>query len=122
MFVHQPHVGVVLQTGVELVVAVEILQGADPVAHQAAGLTGEGGGSLVNTKHCWILKQQERLITVPTSTLYVATLTLLEDVTVSALLLFGLLVLVVLLVAGLLLVLDSGLECFTSSSSGLSSL
>ena len=58
MFVHQPHVGVVLQAGVELVVTVEVLGGANPVAHQTAGLAGEGGRSLVNTKHCWILKYQ----------------------------------------------------------------
>ena len=38
LLIHEPHVGVVLD-GAQLVVAVEILGGAEPAAHQAAGLT-----------------------------------------------------------------------------------
>ena len=38
LLVHEPHVGVVLD-GAQLVVTVEILGGAEPAAHQAAGLT-----------------------------------------------------------------------------------
>ena len=40
VFVHEPHVGVVLQAGVQLVIAVEVLSRAQSVAHEAGGLAG----------------------------------------------------------------------------------
>ena len=44
MLIHQPHVGVILQAGVELVIAVQVLSGAQPAADQAGGLAGDGAG------------------------------------------------------------------------------
>ena len=61
VFVHQSHVRIVFNA-LELIITVEILSGAESTADDAAGLTGDDAGGLLEWMKQWILKQRKILL------------------------------------------------------------
>ena len=61
VFVHQSHVRIVFNA-LELIITVEIFSGAESTTDDAAGLTGDDAGGLLEWMKQWILKQRKILL------------------------------------------------------------